>query len=97
MFLPIIVVDVHECLGSLLALLEWRLSRKSGVRSVGFESDIQCGINIETADKAHTLVVSGHALNKGQVASDANWIKSFRLTIEDFMANLDTALNEAGL
>ena len=70
---------------------------RPGFASVGFESDIQCGINVETADKAHTLVVSGHALNKGQVASDANWIKSFRLTIEDFMANLDAALTEAGL
>ena len=70
---------------------------RPGFASIGFETDIQCDVDINGDGVQQTVSVSGHGLNKGQVASDANWGLSFKRAIEDFLVNFDTAMERAGL
>jgi len=68
-----------------------------GVWAVSFESNLQCKINVSNKGKTKELNVVGYGLNKGQVASDANWSLTYQRAFEDFLKNFDKALDDAGL
>jgi hypothetical protein len=86
--------------GALVANVEirkfWAWFRP-GFWSVGFDADIDCHIGIEGDGSTKSIDVQGHGLNKGQVASDANWQEAFEMAFSEFLKNLDTALEQAGL
>ncbi|MEE8059041.1 MAG: YajG family lipoprotein [Pseudomonadales bacterium] len=68
-----------------------------GMWVISFESDIQCKINLENASGSSVIDVTGYGINKGQVASNANWELAYKRAFTDFMKNLDIALDSKGL
>lgn len=64
-----------------------------GFMSVSFESEVS--LNLKANDKSATATGSG--VNKGQVASNANWILAYKRAYDDFLKNVDQALTELGL
>ena len=68
-----------------------------GMWAVSFEANLQCKITFEENNQSRTLEVQGYGINKGQVASDANWELTYQRAYQDFLQNLDTALDAAGL
>lgn len=68
-----------------------------GVWAVSFESTLQCKINIEGDQNSQTFDIAGYGINKGQVASNANWTLAYQRAFLDFLENLDKALDNAGL
>ncbi|GHA20273.1 hypothetical protein GCM10008090_32820 [Arenicella chitinivorans] len=68
-----------------------------GFVSVSFESKLQSDLSVESANGKKAISVSGYGLNKGQVASDANWELAFKRGFQNFLENLDTLLDESGL
>jgi len=68
-----------------------------GFAAVTFESRLRCAITLTVNGTKKDLVVNGHGVNKGQVASDANWQLAYSRAFEDFLKNFDSALAGAGL
>lgn len=68
-----------------------------GMWSVSFEALVATTINVNDKGKAKEIMVSGYGLNKGQVASDANWQLTYQRAFEEFMKNLDKSLDNAGM
>ena len=68
-----------------------------GFVSVSFESSLQCFLNFENGSQETAISISGYGLNKGQVASDANWLLAYERAFADFLKNLDKALDAEGL
>lgn len=67
-----------------------------GFATISFESRITCKLTIRRGDQVQNVTVNGHGLNKGQIASDANWALAYTRGFEDFLKNLDAELAKAG-
>jgi hypothetical protein len=67
-----------------------------GFATISFESRITCKLTVRRGDQVQTITVNGHGLNKGQVASDANWALAYTRGFDDFLKNLDAELAKAG-
>jgi len=68
-----------------------------GLFTVSFESTLQCKLDFEQTGETTSFTVSGYGINKGQVASDANWELAYQRGFQDFLDNLEAALDNAGL
>ncbi|RBP51731.1 YajG family lipoprotein [Arenicella xantha] len=68
-----------------------------GMWSVSFESDLQTQIEFDSSSENVTVDVTGYGINKGQVASDANWKLAYERAYLNFLENLDKLLDEKGL
>lgn len=68
-----------------------------GVFSVSFEADIACKMDFVKSDSKKAFSVVGYGINKGQVASDANWALAYQRAMDDFLKNLDKKLDDEGL
>lgn len=68
-----------------------------GFATVSFEARLRTRLTLNQGGQARELVVNGYGINKGQVASDANWQLAYARAFEDYLKNLDTALAGAGL
>lgn len=68
-----------------------------GFATVSFEARIRTALSMMAGGEKRELVVNGYGINKGQVASDANWQIAYARAFEDYLKNLDTALAGAGL
>lgn len=64
---------------------------------VSFESKLECDINFSTPNGNQSISVTGHGINKAQVASNANWALAYKRGFADFLMNLDTKLDENDL
>ena len=67
-----------------------------GFWSVSFEARVYCTIKLKKSDGSSTIVVKGYGLNKGQIASDANWQLAYQEAFQDFLSKLDSKLAQAG-
>lgn len=68
-----------------------------GFWAVSFESNLDCAIEFSKSGSPITFDVAGYGINKGQVASNANWELAFKRAFEDFLKNLDQVMDEKGL
>ncbi|WP_051219002.1 YajG family lipoprotein [Oceanobacter kriegii] len=68
-----------------------------GFASVSFESELQCSIDFEHSGGEEKFDVTGYGINKGQIASNANWELAYKRAFEDFLKNLDEVLDDSGL
>lgn len=68
-----------------------------GFVSVAFEAQLYCKLTVNGGNGPKELVVVGYGKNNGQVASDGNWQKAYDLAFQDFLAQFDKALTDAGL
>lgn len=68
-----------------------------GFATVSFEARIRTNLSLTAGGQKRDLAVNGYGINKGQVASDANWQLAYARAFEDYLKNLDTALAGAGL
>jgi len=68
-----------------------------GMFTVSFEARIKSEITLSDGSEDKTFVVRGYGINKGQVASDANWQLAYSRAFEDFLKNLDAELERQGL
>lgn len=68
-----------------------------GMFSVSFESRVYCTLKVKRSSDAKTVVIRGYGLNKGQVASDANWQLAYQRAFEDFLSKSGAELKAAGL
>lgn len=68
-----------------------------GMFAVSFEADLACKINYTDTKGSQVFNVKGYGLNKGQVASDANWALAYQRALDDFLKNLDKTLDDAKL
>ncbi len=68
-----------------------------GFTSVSFESDVQCEIDFVQSSGNQKFSVKGYGLNKGQMASNANWELAFQRAFQDFLENLDKTMDSSGL
>lgn len=68
-----------------------------GMWSVSFESNLHCKIDFELPSENMTIDVTGYGINKGQVASDANWKLAYQRAYLNFLENLDKLLDAKGL
>ncbi len=68
-----------------------------GMWAVSFEANLACGLDLVSNDGTKKLDVVGYGLNKGQIASDANWQLAYERAFSDFLKNLDKALDKANL
>ena len=68
-----------------------------GMFAVSFEAELACKINYADAKGNQTFNVKGYGLNKGQVASDANWALAYQRALDDLLKNLDKTLDDAKL
>lgn len=62
-----------------------------------YESEMQCKVDFEGELGAHSLNVKGYALNRGQVASNANWQLVYQRTFLKFLEHFDSVLDDEGL
>ncbi len=68
-----------------------------GMWAVSFETQIETTLDVTTPEGSRQIEVKGYGINRGQVASDANWRLAFDRGFADFLEKLDSALEEAGL
>ncbi len=68
-----------------------------GMWAVSFESEVECGIEFDKNGTKKSFDVRGYGVNKGQVASDANWDLAYQRAFENFLENLDASLGKEGL
>lgn len=68
-----------------------------GYASISFESDLQCKVNFEGDLGAQSLDVRGYGINKGQIASNANWQLAYKRAFLNFLEHFDSLLDEKGL
>jgi uncharacterized lipoprotein YajG len=67
-----------------------------GFWSISFEARVYCTIKLTKSDGSSTIVVKGYGINKGQIASDANWQLAYQRAFQDFLSKLDSKLAQAG-
>ena len=67
-----------------------------GFWSVSFEAKVCCAITLKKPDSSVKLLVNGYGINRGQVASDANWQSAYDLAFRDFLSKLDAELFKVG-
>lgn len=67
-----------------------------GFMTIGFEVRIRSKLTIAKGDKRASLVVSGHAENRGAAASDSNWQLAYTRAFDDFLTNFQAELTRAG-
>ena len=65
-----------------------------GFASVSFEANVQCEVDVEQSSGRKTVEVKGYGINKGQVASNANWELAFQRAFQDFLENFDKVLSD---
>lgn len=68
-----------------------------GMFSVSFESVIETVLTFTQPSGDISVTVAGYGINKGQVASDANWAMAYERAHADYLKNLEGALDERGL
>ncbi|WP_088916683.1 hypothetical protein [Granulosicoccus antarcticus] len=68
-----------------------------GFWSVSFSGIIESTLTFTGIGENTVLAVDGNGLNRGQVASNANWALAYSRTFDDFLENLKTAMETAGL
>jgi hypothetical protein len=68
-----------------------------GMWSVSFEARVYCTLVVKRKSDLKTVVIHGYGINKGQVASDANWQLAYQRAFEDFLSKSATELKGAGL
>lgn len=68
-----------------------------GMWAITFEARIRLEIEIAQGGKTQTVVVNGYGKNSAQVASNENWKLAYHRAFVDFLANLDSELDKAGL
>ena len=68
-----------------------------GFISVGFESEVTTALTLSNGTDTKTVKVAGVGNNEGQVASDANWRLTYSRAFENFLSNMDSALEDLGL
>lgn len=68
-----------------------------GMWSVSFESRIAASLNAVRGAPDQPLRVKGHGINRGQVASDANWVLAWERGYQSFLEDLNRILDSAGL
>ena len=67
-----------------------------GFFMISFEARVYCTIKLTKSDVSSTIVVKGYGINKGQIASDANWQLAYERAFRDFLSKLDSKMDEAG-
>ncbi len=67
-----------------------------GFASISFESKLQCNIEFKDPEGNVSFDVSGYGLNKGQVASNANWELAYQRALLNFLDELDKKLDSGG-
>lgn len=68
-----------------------------GMWVVSFEARVYCTLTIKSSDQSTQAVIKGYGINRGQVASDANWQLAYRRAFEDFLLKIGPELSKAGL
>lgn len=68
-----------------------------GLFTVSFESVVETVLTFRRDSEETSVTVAGYGLNKGQVASDANWALAYERAYADYLKNLDAALDAKGL
>jgi hypothetical protein len=68
-----------------------------GMWSVSFEARVYCTLIVKQNSDLKTVVIRGYGINKGQVASDANWKLAYQRAFEDFLSKSSAELKGAGL
>ena len=68
-----------------------------GAFAVSFEARVGAGITVRRGADVRTLKVKGYGMNRGQVASDANWQLAYSRAFEDFLTNLQSEIDKAAL
>lgn len=68
-----------------------------GMWAVSFESRVYCTLTVKRGSNTKPVVIRGYGINKGQVASDANWQLAYQRAFEDFLAKAGPQLKAAGL
>ena len=67
-----------------------------GFFMISFEARVYCTIKLTKSDVSSTIVVKGYGINKGQIASNANWQLAYERAFRDFLSKLDSKMDEAG-
>ncbi len=67
-----------------------------GMFTVSFEARVYCTMKFTKSDDSSTIVVKGYGINKGQIASNANWQLAYKRAFNDFLLKLDAELDKAG-
>jgi len=70
---------------------------RPGFAEIAFEAQIRTLVSVTVSGQKHTLNVSGHGRDEGQMASDEHWLRAYELAYEDYLKNLDSSLAGAGL
>lgn len=68
-----------------------------GMWSVSFEARVYCTLVVKRNSDLKTVIIRGYGINKGQVASDANWKLAYQRAFEDFLSKSAVELKGAGL
>ena len=68
-----------------------------GFASVGFESQIQTNLQFRDEGLVKQVLVSAYGINRGQYASNANWELAFKRAMNNYLEELDKALDSEGL
>jgi uncharacterized lipoprotein YajG len=67
-----------------------------GFWSLPFEARIQCAITLTKAGKTAKITIQGYGSNPGQTGRSGNWKKAYDLAYANFLANLQSQLEDAG-
>lgn len=68
-----------------------------GFIAISFEANLQCKVIVVTKLDRHIFNVKGYGINKGQIASDANWKLVYDRAFLNFLTEFDKSLDEKGL
>lgn len=68
-----------------------------GMWVISFNAEIRTKLRLTTPERTLEITVEGSGINKGQVASDRNWALAYQRAYDDYLQQLETALQEAGL
>ena len=68
-----------------------------GFWSVSFSGIVETALSFANGNESTDILVTGEGLNRGQVASNANWALAYSRTFDNYVENLATALGNAGL
>lgn len=68
-----------------------------GFASVAFEARVYCTLTIHKGGQGGTVVIKGNGLNRGQMASDANWALAYDRAFIDFLQKFGPEMDKAGL
>jgi len=68
-----------------------------GLWTISFEARINCTITLSSQEGTKTFHTTGYGINKGQIASDANWQLAYTRAFENYVENLVEELDKQGL